>query len=272
MSSSPRVQYFAPNRRGRDFVVGDLHGAFDLLFEAMHAVGFVPGMDRIFSVGDLIDRGPDSHQVCQILAIPGFHATLGNHEYMLLELVEAFGIQSSLLLPHHLKNGLGWWTTTPVDERLRIVSALRELPLVIQVGTPRGDVGLVHADVPAGMAWPEFIQAVQYGEASVVETALWSRERHERRDATGVAGIGRVLVGHTPMRSGIQQLGNVFYVDTGAVFAAYGAGPGAGLTFAQLAAATGALRGATPLPTLLNLIDPPVNPDGPFSLPSAAVA
>ena len=41
---------------------------------------------------------------------------------------------------------------------------------------------------------------------------------------------------------------------------------------AQLAAATGALRGATPLPTLLNLIEPPVNRDSPFSLPSAAVA
>lgn len=272
MSFTPRVLRFQENRRGRDYVVGDLHGAFELLFEAMHAVGFVPGLDRIFSVGDLIDRGPDSADVNKILAIPGLHAIRGNHEHMLLELVDTFGIDSSVLLPHHLKNGLGWWATTPLDERRRIVEGIRQLPLVIQVATPRGSVGLVHADVPAGMHWEAFVAAIEHGNEDATHTALWSRDRYERQDTSGVAGVGRVLVGHTPMLSGVQQLGNVFYVDTGAVFATYGRGPGVGLTIAQLAMATGLLNGSKPLPTLLNVLDPVDVPSAPFSLPAPAAA
>ena len=40
--SSPAVRRFAMNREGRDFVVGDLHGAFRVLDEALAQVRFDP--------------------------------------------------------------------------------------------------------------------------------------------------------------------------------------------------------------------------------------
>jgi len=52
------IPRFALNTHRRDFAVGDIHGAFDALQRAMEAIGFDARKDRLFSVGDLVDRGP----------------------------------------------------------------------------------------------------------------------------------------------------------------------------------------------------------------------
>lgn len=46
------------NHAGRDFVVVDLHGCLDQLEALLKAIGFDPARDRLFSVGNLVDRGP----------------------------------------------------------------------------------------------------------------------------------------------------------------------------------------------------------------------
>ncbi len=38
------------NRAGRDWVVGDLHGCFELLRRLMKTIGFNPQTDRLISV------------------------------------------------------------------------------------------------------------------------------------------------------------------------------------------------------------------------------
>lgn len=74
----------APNRRGRDFVVGDLHGHRSQLDAELRRLGFDPRRDRLLSVGDLVDRGPESLAALSLLEEPWFHAVLGNHELALL--------------------------------------------------------------------------------------------------------------------------------------------------------------------------------------------
>ena len=56
-----------PAAGGRDWIVGDVHGCFQTLRQALAAIDFEPGRDRLFSVGDLIDRGPHSNEAlsCQ---------------------------------------------------------------------------------------------------------------------------------------------------------------------------------------------------------------
>jgi len=258
-----RVQHFELNMRGRDFVVGDLHGAFTLLRRAMDAVGYDVTCDRLFSVGDLIDRGADSADVVQVLQIPGFHAIAGNHELMLLDAVQIHGIDSDVLSPLFLRNGLGWWLDTPIDARRRIHAAVMELPLAMDVQTPRGTVGLVHADVPAGMSWQAFCAALEAGDENTVEVATWSRRRVQEGDASGVTGVGRVFVGHTPQKD-VQRLGNVYYIDTGAVFGVCGGRQGAGLTMTNLIMSTGMLSNASPAENLLNTLDQDDLPTTPF--------
>jgi len=80
------VRRFTRNTAGRDLVVGDVHGCFGKLQAALDAVGFNPGAgDRLFSVGDLVDRGPASAEVLDWLAHPWFAAVAGNHEAMALD-------------------------------------------------------------------------------------------------------------------------------------------------------------------------------------------
>lgn len=259
-----RVQRYPINLHGRDFVVGDIHGTFSLLMQAMKAVGYDPAADRLFSVGDLIDRGPDSADVVKVLQIPGVHAIAGNHELMLLDAVAIHGIDSEVLSPLFVRNGLGWWLQTPLDARRHIVAAIEALPLAIEVQTRRGTVGLVHADVPQGMDWQSFCHALESGVEGVEEVATWSRRRIQANDDSGVSGVGRVFVGHTP-QIGVRRLGNVYFIDTGAVFGLCAGHEGAGLTMTNLTMTSGVLTGAAPGNALLNTLDEIDSPAAPFS-------
>ena len=58
VSAMPRL---AQNTVGRDIAVGDIHGCFTELQRGLDTIGFDPCTDRLFSVGDLVDRGPESH-------------------------------------------------------------------------------------------------------------------------------------------------------------------------------------------------------------------
>lgn len=75
-----RIKHFAINTAGRDFAVGDIHGHFTRLQAALNAAGFDPAVDRLFSVGDLVDRGPESEDVIRWLNKPWFHPVRGNHD------------------------------------------------------------------------------------------------------------------------------------------------------------------------------------------------
>ena len=75
---------------GRDFVVGDVHGEFDTLEAMLASVGFLPGRDRLFALGDLIDRGPRSADALSWMESGRIELSVrGNHEQMLLDRIEA---------------------------------------------------------------------------------------------------------------------------------------------------------------------------------------
>ena len=78
------------NAVGRDFVVGDLHGHRSLLERELERIGFNVRRDRLLSVGDLVDRGPESMDTLRLLDETWFHAVLGNHEMMLLNYLERY--------------------------------------------------------------------------------------------------------------------------------------------------------------------------------------
>src|SRR3546814_7017992 len=103
-------QRMPANTVGRDFIVGDMHGCLDLFQAQLDRIGFDPTKDRIFSVGDLADRGPDSMGCLRLLREPWFHAVRGNHEDMLLDYAYptpapyAYGSSSELLFSKDRKS------------------------------------------------------------------------------------------------------------------------------------------------------------------------
>lgn len=80
----PFIKKVPANVEGRDFVVGDLHGCFDELGRLLVHVKFDPQRDRLFSTGDLVDRGPRSVDCMSLLNKKWFFPVLGNHEDLIL--------------------------------------------------------------------------------------------------------------------------------------------------------------------------------------------
>jgi hypothetical protein len=67
----------------RTIIVGDVHGCVDELGRLLDALA--PGVaDRVFFVGDLVARGPDSLGVLALYRSVNGQSVLGNHEYKLL--------------------------------------------------------------------------------------------------------------------------------------------------------------------------------------------
>jgi serine/threonine protein phosphatase 1 len=256
-SPAPRVLRLAANTKGRDFVVGDIHGAYNSVLAAMKAANFDGSRDRLLSVGDLIDRGADSWRCARFLGQPYVHAVRGNHEDMLLELYKDGEPDEAVLQVMSRYNGFGWWLGVSKSLRREILEAFVKLPTIIELETARGTVGLVHADIPSGMDWATFVQKVEEEHPEVLKTALWGRDRIQEGNEEGVEGIGRVFVGHTPQWQGLQRFGNIYAVDTGAIFGEIGRKEEGRLTFADVACKTVVLM-APKAATLIDIREDPL--------------
>lgn len=233
---------FDRNPAGRDFVVGDIHGMFDALGALLERAGFDEGRDRLFSVGDLIDRGPGSREAVDWLRLPWLHAVRGNHEQFLLDSGDprVLGVWVN-------GNGGEWWLECGPAEREAFREACAALPIALEVETSSGRVGVVHADAPRSNSWPDFVERLERGDPRAIQHALWSRERifGARRRAgpmrrvlgavTGadaaerVLGVDLVICGHTPLSycgdgpmPAFVEVGNVRFIDTGAAYAQRG--------------------------------------------------
>ena len=194
-----------PNTVGRDFFVGDLHGCFDLLQAELDRVQFDRTKDRLISVGDLADRGFDSVECVELLYEPWFFAVRGNHEDM------AIGVwRGTWSSSNFVANGGRWFFQQPESERERLVSLMERMPFVLSV--PVGDkmIGVVHGDCLV-QHWNEYAILENW------ESVLWGRDRISNDIVTPVNGVDVVVVGHTPVQK-VEKLGNVLYIDTGAVY------------------------------------------------------
>jgi len=74
-------------------VVGDLQGCYDPFRRLLDRAKFDPARDRLWLVGDLVNRGPQNVEVLRFVMALGKAATvvLGNHDLSLLMYAEGFG-------------------------------------------------------------------------------------------------------------------------------------------------------------------------------------
>ena len=133
------------NKTGRDFVIGDLHGALSPLLNLLDRVKFDPQVDRLISVGDLVDRGPNNVECLKLLLEPWFFAVRGNHEQL-------FTLADSNPLMYDIwkRNGGGWAISK--EDHAFFREKCSELPSVINVRL-RDDTyaHIIHAELPPGV-------------------------------------------------------------------------------------------------------------------------
>jgi len=67
----------------RTIAIGDVHGCASEFEELLEALELQPE-DRVIQLGDLINRGPESHRAIELARIYQVEAILGNHELRLL--------------------------------------------------------------------------------------------------------------------------------------------------------------------------------------------
>ena len=207
------VVRFAKNSTGRDFVCGDIHGCFDDLEDELKKVDFDKMRDRLFCVGDLIDRGPKPELAVEYLSMDWFFSTMGNHEKMFC-IANTNGLPKSMrdsFTESHAGNGGEWAYKLPAWERRAIVDAVRALPLVIQVG----DAVVLHAAMPE----VESLDEIEDDPGLYENTILWFRD--DEYPEVRIPGVNRVFVGHTIVGQPMED-GKHINIDTGAFFRHWG--------------------------------------------------
>jgi serine/threonine protein phosphatase 1 len=92
-----------PNNKPRQIVIGDVHGHFDGMRQLVDFCE-LKSQDRLYFLGDIIDRGPKSAQVVEWIRENNHPCLMGNHEIMLLHSFND-GDPDEVALRHWLPSG-----------------------------------------------------------------------------------------------------------------------------------------------------------------------
>ncbi|WP_375473957.1 metallophosphoesterase family protein [uncultured Nostoc sp.] len=127
----------------RRVVIGDVHGHYEGLMTLLEAIA-PTSEDRVYFLGDLIDRGPHSAQVVNFVKQNNYSCLLGNHEQMLLSILTNERTSSSTMQAWLFGGGqatVASYQEAPIpDDHL---DWLKALPTYLDLG----DIWLTHAGV-----------------------------------------------------------------------------------------------------------------------------
>ncbi|HEV3194220.1 MAG TPA: metallophosphoesterase, partial [Polyangiaceae bacterium] len=150
---------------GRTVIVGDVHGCRSELEELLVTAKWAEGVDRLFLVGDLVARGPDSLGVLALVERLGGCAVRGNHEDKLLRVRNRAGREGEHAQLASLLSPEDW-------------HFLEQMPLWVDLS--EHGLRVVHAGVVPGQAIertpPEALLTIRAIDAS----GRWSDDKEQR--------------------------------------------------------------------------------------------
>lgn len=205
------------NRIGRDFIVGDLHGAFSELNALLEHVQFDASKDRLIAVGDLFDRGTSPQDSLPLLSQSWFHAVRGNHEHNLILWNNAVAHeQKQAARLQILAAGGEWFFSLPEHEQENLCRQIADLPLAILLSSHGKRYCVIHAEVAQGYNDIDaFLMALLNEEPTVLHHCLSGRKRHKSADTRPIANIDWIVCGHTPVLPANRIRGNSINLDYG---------------------------------------------------------
>lgn len=162
------------------YVMSDIHGNLRRYCSVMAQIDLQPE-DTLYVLGDVMDRYPDGVTILRdLMEMPNAKLLLGNHDYMMLQVMDRKGLrrhltlaERPLVLPRWYRNG-GEVTKRALEalsrtELQEILAFVRELPLSYELELNGTAYRLIHA------APLELYPAHKWEFHSPTEFAVWYR-------------------------------------------------------------------------------------------------
>lgn len=195
-----------PNTKGRDFIVGDLHGRADRLMQGMDLVDFQPDQDRLIAVGDLIDKGRDGEALLRTLQTESwFVSVLGNHEAMMREAERG----DHRYWVEWARNHNQWALHVSPAVMKELLAIVDRMPVALELPLADGRrIGVIHGEVPPESSW-EIVRSARAGKHeawdydanTVGGSLLWGRRRAKAGYRTRLNPRGKALPAATRVRT-----------------------------------------------------------------------
>ena len=220
-------QYLDLDSEKRHFVFGDIHGRYTTFRRLLDLINYDNTTDVVYSVGDLIDRGPDSVSVVEFFQNENCHAILGNHEHMAMCPADW---EDVWLYPD---NG-GPATLRSLKQHGYNLQWLRErcasVPMCLDVGDESHPHAfrLLHAESPFHLSEEMLMSYLSQLTRDEISDSnlIWGRSDITRVFRTVMTGnpadtipvadgrsTRRVFCGHTPIED-VVSAHNVYWIDT----------------------------------------------------------
>ncbi|MBM9499584.1 metallophosphoesterase [Leptospira sp. 201903071] len=186
----------------KDIVIGDIHGCYDELILLLEEVGYSEN-DRIISVGDIVDRGPDSVKVYDFFKENPRHiVVMGNHENKHDNHVLSYSQEIvKLQFGDRYQEFLDW---------------IHDLPLYYETESAT----IVHAAIEPNVPLNEQRKEVLIGSTSGEK---YLTNKFDSEDWTNLYKDEKpVIFGHRVLGDGVQIYGDRIYgIETGACFGGF---------------------------------------------------
>ncbi len=172
---STRYQKINAHHYHHIWAVGDIHGDYQLLQSRLHQLSFCPETDLLISVGDNIDRGPESLNVLRLLNQPWFFDLNDSEQQEAIDLLLKF---------HHL-------------------------PHIIEITNDTIKYVIAHADYPG----KEYQFGKEIAESELL-WPVDRVQKSLNSELQKINGADYFIFGHM-MFDNIQTFANQIYIDTG---------------------------------------------------------
>lgn len=219
------------------YIIGDVHGCYDTLVALLAKL---PSGAKVVFAGDLVDRGPKSKEVVELVRSKGYLCVRGNHEQMMIDegLRPRF---SGIWLPNggdttlrsykrriHLPDYPLPAYELAEDEYKADLQWLAQLPVYLEFPDVKNDEGryLVVSHSNIGKFWKYRNDASRKGMFE--NNVMW--DRSQIRDEPSIYNV----VGHTPIEHGPRITKIYANVDTGCCFKIPGYGVLTALRFPEM--------------------------------------
>lgn len=212
-------KYFETNKQGKDYIVPDIHGNYNAFLEILHNLNFNFEKDRVFSLGDIIDKGQENLECLSLLDQKWFTMILGNHEAIHLAKFFKFASDNgtkwskNLVFKQDTFNGISSY-----EYYKKKLQKLEQSPLSIFYKDKENDLklGFVHAQFEENLFFNE--ERKIYMNRTHVdllnENMLWNRDIFNNKKSGIVQDLDFVFCGHT-ITEDFTLVDNHCFMDSG---------------------------------------------------------